>query len=215
MISSLVRDLKEESLEKSSRWVANAVVNGISHNIPKFNEQLSDSFKKNIELRSSVRTKVIKEFQTKLDDMLDYYETSTDIEACFFIDLVDGKMIYHDVDVEICYQLGCCLSQMNGKELSIDFVHKDYYQMRLEATKRAFTGEVVDYIGRGANGTLYTVCLTPILENGKTVSVKGVCKFPDEKAIDYEKSNDEGLYIFMDYVDGNYYFRDVHPEICY
>jgi len=175
----LLSSANKKGLYSSAKWASTVLLNGMEEEFPDFEKYLEKGLDRNPSLGYSIKSNLQKDIAQHLDQMLDYYETSTDEKFYFYIDLVDEKMIFRDVDVEICYHLGIRMSQINGKELSEEIM-PEAYEKKKQAIVRAFKGEIVECISRTPKGIVYSVRLVPVKEKGNIHTIKGTVFFSND-----------------------------------
>lgn len=189
---NLLTDSKRPT-ETYFRWVANTVINGISHRFNDFDSRLATVIAEYPEVFVNVKVALEDAACSALNATLDLHDRPSVDELYFRIAKVNGKIIHVEVDCEVCYRLGFTSYQFIGKELTEDIVPPEHLEYNKEAYERAWNGEIVDYIGVGHTGARYTAKLRPIYDHhNQIVFVEAICRFMDSIVIDNDVKDEMG-----------------------
>ncbi len=181
------------------RWVATSIFSGVFQQHPHFEDHLDEQIQKNPDVAWQIKDAIRAEAVESLMATLDKYERPRVDQLFYRIGMINGKMIHLEVDPELCNRLGFTTYQMNGKELSTDIVPAEHLAFKQECYLRAWSGEVVDYIGVGVSGQSYTAKLQPIYDNGVLCFVEVTVRILDRMKIDQDILDEVGEFVPTDF----------------
>jgi hypothetical protein len=128
-----------------------------------------------------VKEEMVHQYDEKgLNLLCEAISNTGDWQCGFSLFKRDGQFIHDHCDAELCYRLGVTTSQLINHPLSEMVLPASCVAAKTTYYERAWSGEIVDYIGVGKTGCRYLARLTPVRENGHVSLVEGKVKFHQE-----------------------------------